>query len=103
VLILEDETIAEEERNKVYNRIPSDVVKDPSGLARELKWRVEKELGESGAADRAGEGVFVKTEKEQTVEKAGSAGLGLSAGKDRDRAKKLKMKPAGSRTSGFNT
>jgi F-box/leucine-rich repeat protein 10/11 len=103
VLILEDGTIAEEERNKVYNRIPSDVVKDPSGLARELKWRVEKELGESGSADREGEGVFVEREQGQAMEKAGSAGLGLSAGKDRDRARKLKMKPTGSRTSGFNT
>lgn len=44
--ILEDEA-AEEKRKKIaYDRIPGEVVRDPAGLVRELRWRVERELPE---------------------------------------------------------
>lgn len=43
---MEDASTEEKKRNLIHGRIPSDAVKDPSGLARELKWRVERELPE---------------------------------------------------------
>lgn len=44
--ILEDETADEKRKKLAYERIPGDVVKDPSGLVKELRWRVERELPE---------------------------------------------------------
>lgn len=45
--ILEDDTAEEKKKKLAYDRVPGDVVRDPPGLARELKWRVERELPES--------------------------------------------------------
>lgn len=44
VTILEDPEAEDRLRKAVYDSIPTDVVRDPSGLARELAWRVEREL-----------------------------------------------------------
>lgn len=46
VEILEDDTADEKRRKLAYERVPVDVVRDPAGLARELRWRVERELPE---------------------------------------------------------
>lgn len=42
--ILEDETAEEKRKKLAYERIPGDVIRDPAGLAKELRWRVEREL-----------------------------------------------------------
>ena len=44
VAILEDPAADEKRRKAVYDKIPSDVVCDPAGLAKELEWRVERDL-----------------------------------------------------------
>ena len=41
---MENPETEENRRNLIHGRIPIAVVKDPSGLARELKWRIEREL-----------------------------------------------------------
>ncbi|WWC90438.1 uncharacterized protein L201_005373 [Kwoniella dendrophila CBS 6074] len=57
-----------EERSKklVWNRIPHEVIKDPEGLARELKWRVLRELGQNkpytSMASNNGHGNGIKLE-----------------------------------------
>ena len=44
--ILEDVSAEEKKRKAIYDRVPHEVVRDPSGLARELLWRVRRQLGE---------------------------------------------------------
>jgi F-box/leucine-rich repeat protein 10/11 len=44
--IIENADEEDKKRSLVYNKIPHEVVKDPSGLARELLWRVKRELGD---------------------------------------------------------
>jgi len=34
----------DKKRSLVFNKIPHEIVKDPSGLARELLWRAKREL-----------------------------------------------------------
>lgn len=41
---MENPEAEDKARKLVHDRIPGDIVKDPEGLARELKWRVEREL-----------------------------------------------------------
>jgi hypothetical protein len=43
--IIENPDEEDKKRSLVFNKIPHEVVKDPSGLARELLWRVKRELG----------------------------------------------------------
>jgi F-box/leucine-rich repeat protein 10/11 len=43
--IIENNEEDDKKRSLIYNRIPQEVVKDPSGLAHELLWRVKRELG----------------------------------------------------------
>jgi F-box/leucine-rich repeat protein 10/11 len=43
--IMENEAEEDKKRSFIYNKVPAEVVKDPSGLARELLWRVQRELG----------------------------------------------------------
>ena len=44
IAILEDAEADDKQRKAVYDKIPNDVVRDPSGLAKELEWRVEREM-----------------------------------------------------------
>jgi hypothetical protein len=43
--IIENPDEEDKKRSLVFNKIPHEIVKDPSGLARELLWRVQRELG----------------------------------------------------------
>jgi hypothetical protein len=43
--IIENPEEEDKKRSLVFNKIPHEIVKDPSGLARELLWRVKRELG----------------------------------------------------------
>ena len=55
VTILDDPNAEEKRRKLIHDRIPSEVVRDPSGLARELLWRVQRELPhlvDNGHAER---------------------------------------------------
>lgn len=96
--VLEDETEKDEERSRVYNRIPSDVVKDPSGLARELKWRVDREFGVNGGVngDAAhGDGVAEGRDSKPVAN-------AMKKEKEKEKVKRMRMKPVVSRTSGFD-
>ncbi|ORX38273.1 hypothetical protein BD324DRAFT_620219 [Kockovaella imperatae] len=42
--ILEDPRAEDKRRKLIHDRIPAEIVHDPSGLARELLWRVQREL-----------------------------------------------------------
>lgn len=44
--VLEDPAVEVKQRKLIYDRIPHDKVKDPSGLAHELQWRVREAMGE---------------------------------------------------------
>jgi len=43
--IIENPDEEDKKRSLVFNKIPHEIVKDPSGLARELLWRAKRELG----------------------------------------------------------
>jgi F-box/leucine-rich repeat protein 10/11 len=43
--IIENPDEEDKKRSLAFNKIPHEIVKDPSGLARELLWRVKRELG----------------------------------------------------------
>ena len=47
---LEDSTAEDKKRRTIYDRIPAEVVSDPIGLAKELQWRVRRELPTPPAA-----------------------------------------------------
>jgi F-box/leucine-rich repeat protein 10/11 len=49
--ILENDEEEDKKRSLIFNKIPSEIVKDPSGLARELLWRVHRELRHSGVKE----------------------------------------------------
>lgn len=115
VVIIENESISEDERSKVHGRVPSDLVKDPSGLARELKWRVERELGENpdtsagdGSGLVGGSDGLVSTKpggagnpgSQTTSRQFHEVGKGKEIETDKSKAKKLRIKPPGSRISG---
>lgn len=51
--ILENEEEEDKKRSLVFNKIPSEIVKDPSGLARELLWRVHRELRHNGVKEES--------------------------------------------------
>ncbi|WWD19304.1 hypothetical protein CI109_103762 [Kwoniella shandongensis] len=53
--ILIDNNAEDKRRKLVHDRIPAEVVKDAEGLARELKWRVERELPVIGLLDEEAE------------------------------------------------
>ena len=44
--IIENPDEEDKKRSFVNGKIPQEIVKDPSGLARELLWRVKRELGQ---------------------------------------------------------
>lgn len=44
VSVLEDPDAEDRTKKAVYDKIPSEIIKDPSALARELQWRVAAEL-----------------------------------------------------------
>ncbi|OCF40722.1 hypothetical protein I317_05494 [Kwoniella heveanensis CBS 569] len=67
IAILHNPEKEDKSKKLVYDRIPHETVRDPEGLARELKWRVRREMGEnidaavSGPSDsHAGTGVGLK-------------------------------------------
>lgn len=49
--IIENEEEEDKKRSFVSNKVPSEIVKDPSGLARELLWRVQRELKSSAVKE----------------------------------------------------
>lgn len=49
--MLEDASIEYKKRKLIYDRIPHDKVKDPLGLAHELRWRVRAAMGEASDDD----------------------------------------------------
>ncbi|WVN86153.1 uncharacterized protein L203_101314 [Cryptococcus depauperatus CBS 7841] len=75
--ILQNPEMEDKRKNLVYNRIPHDVVKDAEGLARELCWRVERELKNIGLLEpdverRAGDVVSSTKTKGMEAGKEGS-------------------------------
>lgn len=54
--IFEEPTNEPKRRKMIYDRVPHEKVFDPSGLARELEWRIKRELGieDSPAASSSG-------------------------------------------------
>lgn len=43
--IMENPTIEDKRRKAIHDKIPGDKIKDPSALARELRWRVKRASG----------------------------------------------------------
>ena len=43
---MEDPTADEKKRRAVHSGIPSEMTRDPAALARELRWRCKRALGE---------------------------------------------------------
>lgn len=71
---MEDETTEEKRRKLIHDRIP-DKFKDGPALARELKWRIQRELPEHGHEDDEGgeDNVKRETNKERTMKKRATA------------------------------
>ncbi|WVF67599.1 hypothetical protein IAT40_002357 [Kwoniella sp. CBS 6097] len=71
IAILHNPEKEDKSKKLVYDRIPHEIVRDPEGLARELKWRVRRELGEDIDAMDSSTG-----KSERTVEKTLVIGRG---------------------------
>ena len=56
ITIMEDPDAEDKRRKLIYDRVPSETVKDPSGLARELLWRAQREVPHLSTADTTGVG-----------------------------------------------
>lgn len=52
--VFEEPTNEPKRRKMLYDRVPHEKVSDPSGLARELEWRVKRELGIEDSAVAGG-------------------------------------------------
>ena len=59
---MEDPEADDKRRKLIYDRIPMETVKDPSGLARELLWRAQREVPHLSTADDNGSGHTIKSE-----------------------------------------
>jgi hypothetical protein len=44
--VMENPEVDDKQRKAIHGRIPSDMTQDPAALARELRWRCERALGE---------------------------------------------------------
>jgi F-box/leucine-rich repeat protein 10/11 len=77
--IMENPNIEDKRRKAIHEKIPSDRIKDPSALARELRWRVKRAAGvdsedegdhqnvalSAGKKRKAGRGVTFELEERQ--------------------------------------
>ena len=72
VAILEDPEAEEKRRKLIHDRVPAEVVRDPSGLARELLWRVQREVPHLIPQNSGGEAQGPKC-----AERNGKKGRGL--------------------------
>ncbi|WVQ79596.1 hypothetical protein IAT38_001696 [Cryptococcus sp. DSM 104549] len=105
---LHNPTVEDKIKKLVWERIPHDVVKDAEGLARELKWRVERELGEMGLLEEGEVDGGVKEEERKVNGKhvEGRKGKGKEAAalmkKKQDRLSKIFDRKPVSRTWAFS-
>lgn len=98
--IIENPDEEDKKRSFVNGKIPQEIVKDPSGLARELLWRVKRELGEEADAS---------TEKGSTngiLPSGQSNGFDIKPkveqGSKARSIKRMRIVPSKSRTSAFS-
>ncbi len=78
---MEDPDEEDRRRKAIYDKIPSETVRDAAGLAKELEWRVERELpsgydGEEAVAE--GEGLVNVKRKASAAAKKKAKGLIMS-------------------------
>lgn len=98
--IIENPDEEDKKRSFVNGKIPQEIVKDPSGLARELLWRVRRELGQE---------TYINVD---SVSTNGSLHAGQSNGVDQKpkvdneikgrNTKRMRVVPPKSRTSAFS-
>lgn len=50
--IMEDASLEPKKRKLVHDRVPAEMVKDPSALGRELLWRIKRELPKSKETEK---------------------------------------------------
>ncbi|AAW44468.2 conserved hypothetical protein [Cryptococcus deneoformans JEC21] len=100
--ILEDPEAEDKARKLVHDRIPGDIVKDPEGLAKELKWRVERELGALGLLGEEASGVEAEEFKSNGTANGSVKIKGKEVSRKRDRLSKVFDKKAISRTWDFH-
>jgi hypothetical protein len=46
IKLMEDPAVEEKKRKAIHSRIPTEMMHDPAALARELRWRCRRALGE---------------------------------------------------------
>ncbi|KIR67901.1 JmjC domain-containing histone demethylation protein 1 [Cryptococcus bacillisporus CA1873] len=100
--ILDDPEVEDKVRKLVHDRIPGDIVKDPEGLARELKWRVERELAASGLLRGEASGVGAEEPKSNGDVNGSGKIKGKDVHRKKDRLSKVFDKKAASRTWDFH-
>lgn len=101
--IIENNEEEDKKRLFVNGKIPQEIVKDPSGLARELLWRVKRELGED--VDLKVESDKVKTSLRDDPPEhvnGGAAKSKLDNATNARKAKKMRIIPSKSRTTAFS-
>lgn len=100
--ILDDPEAEDKARKLVHDRIPGDIVKDPEGLARELKWRVERELAALGLLGGEAAGVGAEEPKSNGDVNGSGKIKGKDVHRKKDRLSKVFDKKAASRTWDFH-
>jgi F-box/leucine-rich repeat protein 10/11 len=95
--IVENPEEEDKKRSFVHGKIPQEMVKDPSGLARELLWRAKRELGQE---------MTFSTEHIVSVSEGQSNGTDIKPkienGSKGRNVKKMKLAASRSRTSAFS-
>lgn len=71
---MEDPSVEEKKRKAIHGRIPTEMTHDPAALARELRWRCQRALGEDSEdeAERTQASVFVEKPKATRKRKLGN-------------------------------
>ncbi|OWZ77228.1 JmjC domain-containing histone demethylation protein 1 [Cryptococcus neoformans Bt85] len=100
--ILENPEAEDKARKLVHDRIPGDIVKDPEGLARELKWRVERELRALGLLGEEASDVGDEEFKSNGNANGSVKIKGKDINRKKDRLSKVFDKKAVSRTLDFH-
>lgn len=98
--ILENREEEDKKRSFVYGKVPQEIVKDPSGLARELLWRVRRELGEE--ADDVKPNILSISANGAATNGHSQAKAEPKNGAVNRKTKKMRIIPAKSRTTSFS-
>jgi hypothetical protein len=69
IKMMEDPSVEEKQRKAIHSRIPTEMTHDPAALARELRWRCQRALGEDSEDEAERTQDSIPVEKPKTTRK----------------------------------